>query len=66
MAHPPTADILNYVKQILTTQTDKPLFFYALTIYEHGPCDANHKDDYQLKNYVKNKNSAGKFSHYVM
>ncbi|GFN47439.1 sulfatase domain-containing hypothetical protein [Candidatus Regiella insecticola] len=63
--HIPTADILNYVKQILTAQTDKPLFVYALTMYEHGPYDAHHKDDYQLNNYVKNKNSAGKFSHYV-
>lgn len=46
-------------------KTDKPLFIYALTMYEHGPYDEKHSDDYHLANYVKNSGSAGEFSHYV-
>ncbi|MGV3345574.1 sulfatase-like hydrolase/transferase [Enterobacteriaceae bacterium LUAb1] len=65
--HITTADILHYVKKILETHTDKPLFVYALTMYEHGPYDAGHKDTYQLSQMAKNSASetAGKFSHYV-
>lgn len=63
--HITTADMLRYIKKILGTHTDKPLFVYALTMYEHGPYDAGHKDDYQLGPVVKNGESAGKFSHYV-
>ncbi|MBP2171376.1 phosphoglycerol transferase MdoB-like AlkP superfamily enzyme [Erwinia toletana] len=63
--HITTADMLSYVKKIMSTYTDKPLFIYALTMSEHGPYDAAHKDDYQLSTVVKNADSAGKFSHYV-
>ena len=55
--HIKTADILDDVKKILTTETDKPLFIYALTMYEHGPYDSDHHDDYAP--------SSGAFSHYV-
>lgn len=63
--HISTADMLKYVKQIMSKKTDKPLFIYALTMYEHGPYDEKHSDDYHLANYVKNSGSAGEFSHYV-
>ncbi len=63
--HISTGDILSYVKKLLGSQTDKPIFVYALTMYEHGPYDASHHDDYQLASVVKNEGSAGKFSHYV-
>lgn len=55
--HIKTADILDDVKKILATETDKPLFIYALTMYEHGPYDSDHHDDYAP--------SSGAFSHYV-
>ncbi|MBS0849773.1 LTA synthase family protein [Citrobacter sp. JGM124] len=55
--HIKTADILDDVKKILSTETDKPLFIYALTMYEHGPYDSDHHDDYAP--------SSGAFSHYV-
>lgn len=63
--HISTGDVLSYVKKLLGSQTDKPIFVYALTMYEHGPYDASHHDDYQLASVVKNEGSAGKFSHYV-
>ncbi|WP_369790772.1 LTA synthase family protein [Rouxiella sp. WC2420] len=63
--HITTADMLGYVKEVLATYTDKPLFIYALTMYEHGPYDSQHNDDYQLGAVVKNAESAGKFSHYL-
>ncbi|HIH8969071.1 TPA: LTA synthase family protein [Serratia marcescens] len=63
--HISTADILHYIKKILDTHTDKPVFVYALTMYEHGPYDASHKDNYQLRPVVTNKTSAAKFSHYM-
>ncbi|ELH8609674.1 LTA synthase family protein [Enterobacter asburiae] len=63
--HISTADMLRYIKKILGTHNDKPLFVYALTMYEHGPYDADHKDNYRLNPVVKNRESAGKFSHYV-
>lgn len=63
--HIPTADILGYVKKLLADHTDKPVFVYALTMYEHGPYDAGHADDYQLTSAMKNEDAAGKFSHYV-
>ncbi|ATF95017.1 Phosphoglycerol transferase and related proteins, alkaline phosphatase superfamily [Cedecea neteri] len=63
--HITTGDVLGYVKKILAGHTDKPVFVYALTMYEHGPYDAGHSDDYQLASVVKNEDSAGKFSHYV-
>ncbi len=63
--HISTGDVLSYVKKLLGKQTDKPIFVYALTMYEHGPYDASHHDDYQLASVVKNEGSAGKFSHYV-
>ena len=63
--HITTADVLSYVKKVLAGHTDKPVFVYALTMYEHGPYDAGHSDDYQLASVVKDAESAGKFSHYV-
>ncbi|AIR64428.1 LTA synthase family protein [Cedecea neteri] len=63
--HITTGDVLGYVKKILAGQTNKPLFIYALTMYEHGPYDSGHSDDYQLASVVKNEDSAGKYSHYV-
>ncbi|WP_424013045.1 LTA synthase family protein [Hafnia paralvei] len=63
--HITTADMLKYVKQIMAKKTDKPLFIYALTMYEHGPYDEKHSDDYHLTHYVKKSGSAGEFSHYV-
>ena len=63
--HISTADMLKYITVIMRKETKKPLFIYALTMYEHGPYDAEHKDDYQLGASVGNAASAGKFSHYV-
>ncbi|WP_426739641.1 LTA synthase family protein [Enterobacter cloacae complex sp. 379A2] len=63
--HITTADILHYIKKILDIHTDKPIFVYALTMYEHGPYASDHRDDYQLSSVVKNKDSASKFSHYM-
>ena len=63
--HISTADMLKYVKVIMSRETKKPLFIYALTMYEHGPYDAGHQDDYQLGAVMDKTGSAGKFSHYV-
>ncbi|OCQ54462.1 Sulfatase [Photorhabdus australis subsp. thailandensis] len=61
----PTQDMLNYVKEILGQETDKPLFIFSLTMYEHGPYDEDHADDYGLAGHVKSSQAAGKFSHYM-
>ncbi|MTB67233.1 sulfatase-like hydrolase/transferase [Providencia sp. wls1943] len=60
-----TEDMLKYVKEILATETDKPVFIFALTMYEHGPYKEGHSDDYGIKDKLDNKDSAGEFSHYM-
>lgn len=62
--HISTGDMLKYVREIMSQETDKPLFIYALTMYEHGPYDAGHSDDFQLGSSLGHP-SAGKFSHYI-
>ncbi|NRN29510.1 LTA synthase family protein [Photorhabdus heterorhabditis] len=61
----PTQSMLNYVKEILVQETDKPLFIFSLTMYEHGPYDEDHSDDYGLSGHVRDSQAAGKFSHYM-
>ncbi|WP_289994330.1 LTA synthase family protein [Photorhabdus laumondii] len=60
-----TQEMLGYVKEILAQETDKPLFIFSLTMYEHGPYDEDHADDYGLTGHVKNSQAVGKFSHYM-
>lgn len=60
-----TDDMLKYAKEILAKETDKPVFIFSLTMYEHGPYKESHSDDYGLKGNVKNDDSAGEFSHYM-
>ncbi|HFT1683720.1 LTA synthase family protein [Providencia stuartii] len=60
-----TEDMLKYVKEILAKETDKPVFIFSLTMYEHGPYKESHHDDYGLKGKVKNADSVGEFSHYM-
>ncbi|WP_336194400.1 LTA synthase family protein [Providencia stuartii] len=60
-----TDDMLKYAKEILAKETDKPVFIFSLTMYEHGPYKESHSDDYGLKGKVKNADSAGEFSHYM-
>ncbi|RAW94448.1 MULTISPECIES: LTA synthase family protein [unclassified Photorhabdus] len=60
-----TQEMLGYVKDILAQETDKPLFIFSLTMYEHGPYDEDHTDDYGLTGHVKNSQAVGKFSHYM-
>lgn len=60
-----TEDILKYVKEILEKETDKPVFIFSLTMYEHGPYKEGHSDDYGIKDKLDNKEAAGEFSHYM-
>ncbi|MDR0218291.1 MAG: sulfatase-like hydrolase/transferase [Enterobacteriaceae bacterium] len=60
-----TEEVLSYVKTILAKETDKPIFIYALTMYEHGPYDESHSDDYKLAGKLKDSSAVGKFSHYM-
>ncbi|EKT61357.1 LTA synthase family protein [Providencia sneebia] len=60
-----TEDMLKYAKEILSKETDKPIFIFSLTMYEHGPYEDSHSDDYNLQDKIKNKNAAGGFSHYM-
>lgn len=60
-----TQEMLGYAKEILAQETDKPLFIFSLTMYEHGPYDEDHADDYGLTGHVKNSQAVGKFSHYM-
>ncbi|OCA56534.1 LTA synthase family protein [Photorhabdus namnaonensis] len=60
-----TQEMLDYVKEILAQETDKPIFIFSLTMYEHGPYDEDHSDDYGLTGHVKNSQAVGKFSHYM-
>ncbi|HEF8771820.1 LTA synthase family protein [Providencia manganoxydans] len=60
-----TDDMLKYAKEILAKETDKPVFIFSLTMYEHGPYKESHSDDYGLKGKVKHADSAGEFSHYM-
>ncbi|MBG6017292.1 LTA synthase family protein [Proteus mirabilis] len=61
----PTQDMINYLKEILKTHTDKPLFIFSLTMYEHGPYKGSHSDDYQLAGQTESPDAPGKFSHYM-
>ncbi|MDX7986363.1 LTA synthase family protein [Xenorhabdus sp. 12] len=61
----PTQDMLSYVKAILTKETDKPIFIFSLTMYEHGPYEESHHDDYGLAGNVERSTAVGKFSHYM-
>ncbi|WP_439070504.1 LTA synthase family protein (plasmid) [Serratia nevei] len=63
--HISTVDMLKYVREVMSKETDKPLFIYALTMYEHGPYDADHLDDFHLTSSLGNVSSVGKFSHYI-
>ncbi|WP_446470137.1 LTA synthase family protein [Xenorhabdus stockiae] len=60
-----TQDMLSYVKTILAKETDKPIFIYSLTMYEHGPYEESHSDDYGLAGKLENSSAVGKFSHYM-
>ncbi|MEX0445696.1 LTA synthase family protein [Xenorhabdus sp. SGI246] len=60
-----TQDILSYVKTLLAEETDKPIFIYALTMYEHGPYEENYSDDYGLTGKLEDSSAIGKFSHYM-
>ena len=60
-----TEDMLKYAKEILATETDKPIFIFSLTMYEHGPYKESHSDDYGIKDKISNKDAAGEFSHYM-
>ncbi|MGJ3355160.1 LTA synthase family protein [Providencia sp. Je.9.19] len=60
-----TEDMLKYAKEILATETDKPVFIFSLTMYEHGPYKESHSDDYGIKDKISNKDAAGEFSHYM-
>ncbi|WP_340618300.1 LTA synthase family protein [Xenorhabdus entomophaga] len=61
----PTQDMLSYVKTILAKETDKPIFIFSLTMFEHGPYDENHHDDYGLTGSVERSAAVSKFSHYM-
>ncbi|WP_099138627.1 LTA synthase family protein [Xenorhabdus szentirmaii] len=61
----PTQDMLSYVKEILGKETDKPIFIFSLTMYEHGPYKESHHDDYGLTGKTENSVTVGKFSHYM-
>ncbi|WP_074024303.1 LTA synthase family protein [Xenorhabdus eapokensis] len=61
----PTQDMLSYVKTILAKETDKPIFIFSLTMYEHGPYEESHHDDYGLADKVNSATAVGKFSHYM-
>lgn len=61
----PTKDMLGYLKEVLKTHTDKPLFIFSLTMYEHGPYNESHTDDYQVTGQTESRNAPGKFSHYM-
>ncbi len=60
-----TQDMLSYVKTILAKETDKPIFVFSLTMYEHGPYEESHHDDYGLSGKVDHPTVVGKFSHYM-
>lgn len=60
-----TDDMLKYIKEILAKETDKPVFIFSLTMYEHGPYKDTHSDDYAIKDKIKHKDAAGEFSHYM-
>ncbi|PHM72698.1 phosphoglycerol transferase [Xenorhabdus kozodoii] len=60
-----TQDMLSYVKTILAKETDKPIFIFSLTMYEHGPYEESHHDDYGLAGKMTPATAAGKFSHYM-
>ena len=60
-----TEDMLKYAKEILAKETDKPVFIFSLTMYEHGPYQADHNDDYGIKDNINPKDAAGEFSHYM-
>ncbi|MEQ5207803.1 MULTISPECIES: LTA synthase family protein [Proteus] len=60
-----TQDMLGYIEEVLKKRTDKPLFIFSLTMYEHGPYDESHTDDYQITGQTKSSNAPGKFSHYM-
>lgn len=60
-----TVDMLGYVEEVLKKRTDKPLFIFSLTMYEHGPYDESHRDMYQIAGHTESSNAPGKFSHYM-
>ena len=60
-----TVDMLGYVEEVLKKRTDKPLFIFSLTMYEHGPYDESHRDMYQITGHTESSNAPGKFSHYM-
>ncbi|WP_099073876.1 sulfatase-like hydrolase/transferase [Proteus alimentorum] len=60
-----TVDMLGYVEEVLKKRTDKPLFIFSLTMYEHGPYDESHRDMYQITGHTESNNAPGKFNHYM-
>lgn len=60
-----TQDMLGYIEEVLKKRTDKPLFIFSLTMYEHGPYDESHTDDYQITGQTESSNAPGKFRHYM-
>ncbi|WP_392561669.1 LTA synthase family protein [Orbus sturtevantii] len=61
----PTKDLLDKVKTILETYTDKPLFIFVLSMNEHGPYDPNHADDYQLGQDIADSQFVGRLNDYL-
>lgn len=61
----PTQDLLDKVKTILETYTDKPLFIFVLSMNEHGPYDPNYTDIHQVGENVSNKAFVGKLNDYL-
>ncbi|RKS86957.1 phosphoglycerol transferase MdoB-like AlkP superfamily enzyme [Orbus hercynius] len=61
----PTQDLLDRVKMILDTYTDKPLFIFVLSMNEHGPYDPNFVDETQIESSVTDKQFVGRFNDYL-
>jgi len=61
----PTKDLLDNVKTILETHTDKPLFIFVLSMNEHGPYDPEHADNYQLGKDITDQQFVGRLNDYL-
>lgn len=61
----PTQDLLNEVKTLLETYTDKPLFIFVLSMYEHGPYNENYPDILNIKNDISDPKFVGRLNDYL-
>ncbi|WP_392553018.1 LTA synthase family protein [Orbus wheelerorum] len=61
----PTQELLDNVKTILETHTDKPLFIFVLSMNEHGPYDPNYADNAQLSKDIADQQFVGRFNDYL-